>query len=135
MQNIEKNADSLEIARLRRQAGLKQSELAKLTDRSLRTISAWESGERSIKPGIVEYVAEVCRKNAKIASVEGVNTSQKTLPQELKGGSRWDEEAVAHYHKCLDYIISEGTLEQQRLAIGFLIVQSEKIKKEKEKTS
>ena len=59
-----KSADSLEIARLRNEAGLDQPALAELLDRGIKTISNWENAEKPLKSGTVAYVAQICREYA-----------------------------------------------------------------------
>jgi len=49
-----------------------------------------------------------------------------------KGGEKKiEDEAMAKYHEYLDLIIEEGTGEQQRLAVGMLVVESGKIRKKR----
>ena len=43
------------------------------------------------------------------------------------------DEDLDQYHKCLDLILTKGTTQQKKLAIGMLIVESDEIKEREKK--
>ena len=51
------------LAQMRNLAGLSQAELAEQLGVGVRTVAAWEGGERIPKTGMVEQFARVCHKN------------------------------------------------------------------------
>ncbi|MDH3796606.1 MAG: helix-turn-helix transcriptional regulator [Flavobacteriaceae bacterium] len=74
--------------------------------------------QKEVAIGMVLVESDEVRKR------EGGNFLQ-TSP--VLGGE--EDETFAQYHKCLDLILTKGTTKQRKIALGVLVVVSEKIRK------
>lgn len=98
------HADSLEVTRLRRSAGLDQPQLAGILKRGVKTISNWENSEKPLKAGTVEYVARGCLEYVKRTRGEDADLSQNKPSQGVKqpsedNGENTPEEVLDYAHK------------------------------------
>jgi transcriptional regulator with XRE-family HTH domain len=84
MSKKQKTALGLNIAKMRGYAGLSQAELAEKLEVGMRTVAAWEGGERIPKTNVLEQIARICHQTAP----EGSNLDDLVRTPNHMGG--WD---------------------------------------------